>query len=344
MGLWDYNEDFDVGFGTRMRARKTDQGPKVTISCMGKKFTGRSEAEAERKLNAYIREDNIRSLIRSGLSVPEIRNELSDADWEPDEEQIKLMKIAKAAEVASVKRFFGSDEEFCDESEGVKTFPMPVDQEEFQRLIQTKGEYTVMMSDGHFHQIRTHGNGMTFSYGGVVEEGVTNGKNSTARVRERLSRKPMAFAVPKTCLVCIDGSNVIGLDEQLRTRILESIVNALREAGYQFKVFVDKTIFSWLRNKKSDGVGADYLSNGEKEGFVIVAPNKTEADGQILQLAEFEENVHVISNDRYHDYAEMHPWLNDRGCGTRIHGVNLVPMAGGKVRVLIAGFNLDITV
>ena len=164
-------------------------------------------------------------------------------------------------------------------------------------------------------------------------------------VRRKIQkRKETALVVSKDSLICIDGSNVIGLDSELRTKILQAIIAVLEKAGYQFRVFVDKTIFSWLKNKKHDEAGAEFLACGEKRGFVIVAPNKVEADGQVLQFVEFEKGSHIISNDRYRDYVEMHPWLTDETARNRLHGINLVSPGNGTVRVLIAGFNLDITV
>ena len=157
------------------------------------------------------------------------------------------------------------------------------------------------------------------------------------------SRKPDAEVVPKECLICVDGSNVICMDENLRTKVLQAITTALNDAGYRSKVFVDRTIFGWLRNKAHDEAGADYLSDCEKKGLIFAAPGKAEADGQILQLAKF-ENAHVITNDLYRDYAKMHPWLNDGNSPRRLHGINIVPMGNGVSRILIAGFNLDITV
>lgn len=156
--------------------------------------------------------------------------------------------------------------------------------------------------------------------------------------------KPVAEIVSAESLVVIDGSNIIGMDENLRVDILKAIVEALKKDGYKYKIFVDKSVFGWLRNKKADESGVDYLSKGGTAGDVIVAPSKTEADGQILQLAEFESNVHIVSNDRYRDYVELHPWLKNKGSANRLHGINLVPMGDGRVRVLIAGFNLDIVV
>lgn len=158
------------------------------------------------------------------------------------------------------------------------------------------------------------------------------------------SCKPDAEVVSKDSVICIDGSNIIGVDDNLRTKVLKAITTALNNAGYDYKVFVDRTIFGWLRNKKQDDEGAKYLSDGESEGRIIVAPNKAEADGQILQLAEFEKNVHIITNDHYRDYAKLHPWLNNSGAANRLHGINVVSMGNGKSRILIAGFNLDITV
>lgn len=79
----------------------------------------------------------------------------------------------------------------------------------------------------------------------------------------------------------------------------------------------------------------------ESRGELIVAPSKTEADGQLLQFAEYEKDSHVISNDQYRDYGNLHPWVKT---GNRVHGFNLVPLGKGVYRVLVAGFNLDIVV
>lgn len=163
------------------------------------------------------------------------------------------------------------------------------------------------------------------------------------RLKKKLSLKTPAGVVLTDSMVVLDGSNIIGADENLRVRVLVAIVSALKEAKYSFKIFVDKTIFGWLR-KKQDDEGLQYLSESEKQGVVVVTPSRAEADGQILQLAEFEPNVHIVSNDRYRDYVKLHPWLLNKDSANRVHGINLVPMSDGRVRVLIAGFNLDIVV
>ena len=175
--------------------------------------------------------------------------------------------------------------------------------------------------------------------------GVTRFGEETGRrhFENEFQRKETAKVVPVTSLLCLDGSNIIGINSNLRTKVLQAIIEALRDDLYKCVVFVDNSIFGWLK-KMHDERGCAYLRECEKNGQIIVAPNKAEADGQILQLAEFEKNAHIITNDRYRDYAEMHPWLNDRGVENRLHGVNVVPMDNGKSRILVAGFNLDITV
>lgn len=167
-------------------------------------------------------------------------------------------------------------------------------------------------------------------------------KKKSSRLGVGSKRKPVVVGIPVESLIVIDGSNVIGSDAELRVKILSAIIQALERMGYQYKVFVDKSIFGWLR-KIQDEEGLQYISEGVKQGVIIVAPSKAEADGQILQLAEFEKEVHIITNDRYRDYVEIHPWLADRCASNRLHGINLV-YVNGRMRVLIAGFNLDIAV
>lgn len=161
--------------------------------------------------------------------------------------------------------------------------------------------------------------------------------------RKKALVKGQKKAVKEGSLICIDGSNVImRRGRKPRVEILRAIMAALEGNGYRVKTFVDKSVFPRLmRYEDEDGVA--FLKCGEKKGVVTVAPSKTEADGQLLQLVKFEKDAHAISNDRYRDYVEMHPWIKDDN-GKKIHGFNLVPMEDGVVRVLIAGFNLDITV
>ena len=165
-------------------------------------------------------------------------------------------------------------------------------------------------------------------------------ENTCHKNGEVRRRKPDAVVVAKKCLVCIDGSNVISAVEQLRTLTLKKLVEALSANGYRYMVFVDKSIFGWLTKNKFNNDLA-YLRDMESRGEVIVAPNKAEADGQLLQLAEYEKDSHVISNDQYRDYGKLHPWVKT---GSRVHGFNIVPLKKGTHRVLVAGFNLDIVV
>lgn len=153
--------------------------------------------------------------------------------------------------------------------------------------------------------------------------------------------RPSVHAVPRNCQIFIDGSNVIGLDGELRTKILAAVMDGLDSEGYRPKAFVDKSIFNWLR-KSGDADGEKFLASKENEGSLFVSPNKAEADGQLLQLARYERDVHIITNDRFRDYVEMHPWLIKEA--NRLHGINLVPVGGARVRILVAGFDLNIVI
>ena len=154
-------------------------------------------------------------------------------------------------------------------------------------------------------------------------------------------KKSVAVAVAKKGVVCVDGSNVIGDKSGFRAKILKSLVEALSANGYTYKVFLDKGTFAWLKRIKATKDLA-YLQELETREELIVAPGKAEADGQLLQFAEYEKDSHVISNDRFRDYTVLHPWLKS---GSRIHGFNVVSVsAKGTYRVLVAGFNMDVVV
>ena len=160
--------------------------------------------------------------------------------------------------------------------------------------------------------------------------------------------KSVAKVVPNDSFVVIDGSNVICYGDEKcgngvrGTKVLSALVNSLMGNGYQCKVFLDGSMIGRLKHKENDESGLRYLKEGEKNGLVVIAPGRVEADGQILQFATHENNVHIITNDHYRDYREMYPWLNDDAA--RLHGINVVRMGDGRFRILVAGFNLDITV
>ena len=176
-----------------------------------------------------------------------------------------------------------------------------------------------------------------------------NDNKSSVQTSKNGACKPNAKVVSSDSFIAIDGSNIICCgDEKCNgvrgTRVLSALVNSLVRNGYQCKVFLDGSMIGRLKHKEHDESGLDYLKDGEKKGWVVIAPGRVEADGQILQFAEFEKNVHIITNDHYRDYEEMHSWLKDGNAANRLHGINVVPMGNGRFRILVAGFNLDITV
>lgn len=191
----------------------------------------------------------------------------------------------------------------------------------------------------NFHYARCEDSGYVGGATPIRLDPIQANRSSIQNTRQP---KEDAVVVPKGTVVCIDGSNVIRKDLEKRTKTLWAMIEALEKNGYHAKTFVDRSIFPWLRNDMHDEEGAESLNRGVEKTLVIVAPSKAEADGQILQFAEYERSAHIISNDRYRDYVKLHPWLDDGK--NRVHGFNLVRMGNGSVRVLIAGFNLDITV
>ena len=168
-------------------------------------------------------------------------------------------------------------------------------------------------------------------------------KRRPASTTKQSGEKESAHLVPQTSLIIIDGSNLVGFDDGLRTRALEAVLKALASNGYQYRVFFDKSIFSWLKRLR-DQRGIDFINDGVNNGSFIIAPSRTEADGQILQLADNEDGEpHVISYDDYKDRADIYPWVLNRKGDSRVHAWNFIQTAKG-VRILIADFNLDIVI
>ncbi len=124
-------------------------------------------------------------------------------------------------------------------------------------------------------------------------------------------------------LVIIDGSNLIywTKDFHIDTSPLTKLCAHLRDHHADFLVYFDANIRYLLRDA---GARIDVRDPSKRDlqrifGLfpeeIEVVPAGSRADDFILQRAQISRGI-VISNDRYADYTDQHPWL---GSKNRLH-------------------------
>ncbi len=106
----------------------------------------------------------------------------------------------------------------------------------------------------------------------------------------------------------VDGSNV-ALEEKTKDGRpkMENIAKmrkALEEQGYRPIIITDAK----LKHEIDD---PDQFQSFEDEGIIHQAPAGTQADYFVLITARLEDGI-VISNDRYQDWQQEFPWVEDR--------------------------------
>lgn len=112
--------------------------------------------------------------------------------------------------------------------------------------------------------------------------------------------------------VLIDGSNVMHWkDGTADLATVKEVIDRLKGRGFSLGVVFDANVgYKIGERHMNDGHMARLL--GLPEARVLVSPKGTPADPILLQTAR-DLGARIVSNDRYRDWAEIHPELSVPG-------------------------------
>lgn len=114
----------------------------------------------------------------------------------------------------------------------------------------------------------------------------------------------------KHCAI-VDGANLAYAERGGRGRPkianLMAIRAALEERGFDVTIFVDASLARRIDDP-------DRLRALIGDGEIIQSPAGTEADEAILEMAR-ERDAVVVSNDRFRDWVDEFPWIDERRVG-----------------------------
>lgn len=117
-------------------------------------------------------------------------------------------------------------------------------------------------------------------------------------------------AAPK--YVVVDGSNVMHWKDNVpQIESVRAVVDRLTAAGYAPGVVFDANAGHKLLGKYTHDLAFSKLL-GLPHNRVLVVPKGTPADPVILASAR-ELGARIVSNDRFRDWAEMHPEVAEPG-------------------------------
>ena len=109
-------------------------------------------------------------------------------------------------------------------------------------------------------------------------------------------------------MVVIDGANVAYEERSAggkpKFSNLLKVRRELEEKGFEPVILVDASL-------KYDIDDQEQLENLIRSQQVRQVPAGTDADYFIIQFAQ-ELDALIVTNDRYKDYAQQYPWVNDR--------------------------------
>ena len=112
--------------------------------------------------------------------------------------------------------------------------------------------------------------------------------------------------------ILVDGSNVMHwAGNEPSALVLTRVIAELRGRGYEPIIYFDANFGYKLWNKHVDPDKIAQLL-GVPEDDVVVAPSGTPADPILLERAS-SEGWRVLTNDRFIDWKNQFPKLNDRG-------------------------------
>lgn len=109
-------------------------------------------------------------------------------------------------------------------------------------------------------------------------------------------------------VIVVDGANVAyeekGEGGKPRVANIVAVRRALEGEGFDPVVVIDASL-------KYDIDDPAQLESLIESQAVRQVPAGTDADFFILEIAEQHE-ARVVTNDRYRDYQDQHPWINER--------------------------------
>ena len=134
------------------------------------------------------------------------------------------------------------------------------------------------------------------------------------RLRRWLKRGAAPKAAPRQRIgkpIVVDGSNVMHWGGDPSIMVLQRVVGALKERGYEPIVYFDANVGYKLSNKHI--CGREMATQlGLPAEDVTLAPSGTPADPILLKHAA-DDGRRVVTNDRFLDWKQDVPKLGDKG-------------------------------
>ncbi len=127
------------------------------------------------------------------------------------------------------------------------------------------------------------------------------------RCRRKNHSKERISSTKKNSKVIVDGNNIayhLSSDGRPQAKNLLLAYNSLTTGGYR-PVFVISSALSQAIDKLRT------LDSFISRAQVIVAPRGTNDDLTIIKTAQ-ERNADIVSNDRFLDWMDRYPWVQDR--------------------------------
>ncbi|MCG3266993.1 hypothetical protein [Yoonia sp. I 8.24] len=111
--------------------------------------------------------------------------------------------------------------------------------------------------------------------------------------------------------IVVDGSNVMHWGGDPSLMVLQRVIGALKERGYEPIVYFDANVGYKLSKKRANDQ-AMAAELGLPADDVTLVPSGTPADPILLKHAA-EDDMRVVTNDRFLDWKQDFPKLRDKG-------------------------------
>ncbi len=160
------------------------------------------------------------------------------------------------------------------------------------------------------------------------------------------NRKPDRKVLGAGTFFLFDTANLLATTRNRRAaHTLEVISRALAFQGYRALFFLERRSFDYVRARQDSAQDAAMLEAFARRGDVVLLDEesggvRSEADDAMLQLAEVLPNSVCISNDRFRDYASIHPDILKSG---RVRGYALM-LIDDAMYIMIPGLRRAIVI